>query len=32
MLDRDSVEGLETVDGTNGVHFFLCYAEPVRVV
>ena len=32
MLDGDSVEGLETVDGTNGIGFFLCYAEPAKVV
>ena len=30
MLDGDGIEGLETVDGTNGIRFFLCYAEPVR--
>ena len=28
----DSVEGFETVDGMNGVGFFLCYAEPARAV
>ena len=32
MLDGDSVEGFETVDGTNGVSFFLRYAEPARAV
>ena len=32
MLDCDSVEWFETVDGTNGVGFFLCYAKPVRAV
>ena len=32
MLDGDGVEGFEIVDGMNGVSFFLCYAEPVRVV
>ena len=30
MLDGD--DGFETVDGTNGVGFFLCYTEPVRAV
>ena len=32
VLDCDSVERFETVDGTNGVSFFLCYAEPARAV
>ena len=32
MLDCDGVEGFETVDRTNGVGFFLRYAEPARVV
>ena len=32
VLDCDGVEGFETVDRTNGVGFFLCYAEPVRAV
>ena len=32
MLDRDGVEWFEAVDGTNGVGFFLCYAEPARAV
>ena len=32
VLDCDGVERFETVDGTNGVGFFLCYAEPARVV
>ena len=32
MLDCDGVEGFETVDGTNGVGFFLCYAEPAGTV
>ena len=32
MLDGDSVEWFETMDGANDVGFFLCYAEPVRVV
>ena len=32
MLDHDCVEWFETVDGTNGVSFFLRYAEPARVV
>ena len=32
VLDRDGVERLETVDGMNGVGFFLWYAEPVRAV
>ena len=33
MLDGDGVEGFKTVDGTtNGIGFFLCYAEPARVV
>ena len=25
MLDRDGIEGFGTVDGTNGISFFLCY-------
>ena len=32
MLDGDGVEGFEAVDWANGVGFFLCYAEPARVV
>ena len=32
MLDGDGVEGFETVDGMNGVGFFLHYAEPARAV
>ena len=32
VLDRDSIEGFEAVDGTNGVGFFLRYAEPARAV
>ena len=32
VLDRDGVERFKTVDGTNSVGFFLCYAEPARVV
>ena len=32
MLDHDSIERFETVDGTNSVGFFLCYAEPARAV
>ena len=32
MLDRDGVKWFEDVDGTNGVGFFLCYAEPARAV
>ena len=32
VLDCDGVERFETVDGMNGVGFFLCYTEPVRVV
>ena len=32
MLDRDGVEWFEAVDGTNGIGFFLRYAEPVRAV
>ena len=32
MMDGDSVEGFEIVDGMNGVGFFLRYAEPVRAV
>ena len=32
MLDRDGVEWFETVDGTNGIGFLLCYAEPARAV
>ena len=32
MLDCDSVEGFVTVDGTNGVGFFLRYAEPAGTV
>ena len=32
VLDCDGVEGFETVDGTNGVGFFLRYAEPARAV
>ena len=32
MLDCDGVEGFETVDGTNGVGFFLRYTEPARAV
>ena len=32
MLDRDSVEGLETMDWANGISFFLHYAEPARAV
>ena len=32
VLDCDGVERFETVDGTNGVGFFLCYAEPARAV
>ena len=32
MLDCDGVEWFEAVDGTNGVGFFLCYAEPARAV
>ena len=32
MLDRDDVEWFEAVDWANGIGFFLCYAEPVRVV
>ena len=32
VLDRDSIEGFETMDWANGVSFFLRYAEPVRAV
>ena len=32
VLDCDGIEGFETVDGTNGVGFFLRYAEPARAV
>ena len=32
MLDCDSIEWFEAVDGMNGVGFFLCYAEPARAV
>ena len=32
MLDGDSIEGFETMDRANGIGFFLCYAEPARVV
>ena len=32
VLDCDGVERFKTVDGTNGISFFLCYAEPARVV
>ena len=32
VLDCDGVERFETVDGTNGIGFFLCYTEPVRVI
>ena len=32
MLDGDGVEWFETMNWANGVGFFLCYAEPVRVV
>ena len=32
MLDCDSVEGFETVQWANGISFFLCYAEPARVI
>ena len=32
VLDCDGVERFETVDRMNGVGFFLCYAEPARVV
>ena len=32
MLDGDGVEWFEAVDGTNGVGFFLRYAEPARAV
>ena len=32
MLDHDGIEGFETMDWVNGISFFLCHAEPVRVV
>ena len=32
VLDCDGIQRFETVDGTNGIGFFLCYAEPVRAV
>ena len=32
VLDRDGIEWFETVDGMNGVGFFLCYTEPARAV
>ena len=32
MLDGDSIEGFKTVDGMNGIGFFLCYTEPARAV
>ena len=32
MLDCDGIEWFEAVDGTNGISFFLRYAEPVRAV
>ena len=32
MLDRDGIEGFETMDWANGVGFFLRYAEPARAV
>ena len=32
MLDCDSIERFKTMDWANGVGFFLCYAEPARVV
>ena len=32
MLDGDGVKGLKTMDGANGVGFFLRYAEPARAV
>ena len=32
MLDCDGIEWFETVDGTNGIGFFLCYTELARVV
>ena len=32
MLDHDGVEGFETMHWVNDVSFFLCYAEPARVV
>ena len=32
VLYRDGIERFETVHRTNGVGFFLCYAEPARAV
>ena len=32
VLDCDGVERFETVDGMNGISFFLCYTEPARVI
>ena len=32
MLDCDGIEWFKTMDWVNGISFFLCYAEPARVV
>ena len=32
MLGRDGIEWFKAVDGTNGIGFFPCYAEPARAV
>ena len=32
MLDHEGIEWFEAVDGTNGIGFFLRYAEPARAV
>ena len=32
VLDCDGIERFETVDGANGVSFFLCYTELARVI